>query len=172
MNLNLKALLLAIGVVTVTGITVNVLTPLAGVSAADLAAAADGGCVRKDVKIQLGPDICPDGGYCRKRLDVARCPDGDGGFSVIIPRKYAAAVIAADFISAPSASTLPQDGEADEAWDCACPRDSTCRYLDGGSAYPNGQNRLPAGTFTGGGCFPMPCTLVSGKPYWPVECPP
>ncbi len=172
MPTNLRNMLVALGVIAVVGISISLYVPDVGVTKQMLLDGADGGCVRKDVRIVLsGDEFCDGGGYCRKRIDVARCSEADGGFSVIIPRKYFGGFLpGAEFVSAPSTSTLPADGEADDAFDCACPKDSTCRYSDGGSAFPNGHNRLLAGTFSGAGCLPMPCTEVAGKSAMPREC--
>ncbi len=173
MPTNLRNLLAAIGlIVTAGGVSVALWIPNAGVTAQQLIDGAAGDCVRKDVKVVLFGDVC-DGGYCRKALDVARCQEVDGGFSVIMPRKYANNFLpAAEFVGAPTASTLPADGEADAPFDCACPRDAACLLSDAGTAFPNGGNRMVAGSFIpSASCVPMPCTLVSGRPFWPASCP-
>ncbi len=173
MPTNLKSLLAAIGVIVVGGVSVVLYTPNAGVTAQHLIDGADGGCVRKDVKLTLhGAEFCDGGGYCLRRVDVARCAEGDGGFSVIIPRKFRGVIPVPEFISAPATSTLPADGEADDVFPCACsaPDAGAClQTSDGGPARVG--ERLNAGTWGGAGCLPTACTEVYGDPSFNPGCP-
>ncbi len=171
MPTNLRNLLAALGVIVVGGVTVSLYTPNEGVTAQQLIDGASGACVRKDVKLTLhGAEFCDGGGYCLKRVDVARCPEGDGGFSVILRSKFRGVIPVPEFISAPTASTLPADGEADDVFPCACSTGSNClQTSDGGPARVG--STLNAGTWSGAGCLPTACTEVSGYPSFNPGCP-
>ncbi len=169
MNPKLTALLAVVGAVGVAVIYV----PKPGIQIADLVdAGIQTDCVHKDLKVQLSGDDCADGGYCRKKIDVAVCNELDGGKSVIVPRRFARVVADSLWTGQPTASTLPADGEADVAFDCACSRPDAGACLqtsDGGPSLIG--VTLNPGAWGGVGCVPKPCVEWFGRSSWPGECP-
>lgn len=171
MNPKLAALLAFAATVTAGGITASLYTPSQDVTMADLLDAGMGrDCVRRDVTVNLDPDHSDDGGYQRKKFDVAVCAPGDGGTvkDVILPRKVALQMQTTGWApSAPSASTLGLGGESVAAHECACAVDATCLLSDAGTAYvASGANVLAPGSFiSSASCVPCPCVILAGRPF-------
>ncbi len=173
MSPKLASLVMAVGGIAAAGILAVLYVPKPGVQLADLLdAGIQADCSRRDLKVQLSGDDCADGGYCRKKIDVAVCNEPDGGKSVIVPRRFARVVADSLWTGQPGPSTLPSDGDADIAFDCACARTDAGACLqtsDGGPALVG--VTLGAGAWSGAGCVPKPCVEWFGRSSWPGECP-
>ncbi len=194
MNAQLAALLVFIGYYQgAPGVEVYIPGP--GVTRAQIITACAGQCVRKDVTLEIPPELSTDGGYQRKRIDVVRAPLSDGGVAVGIKAAYASVPLVSQWVSTTLPSTLAVEGEADEPWDCACRSgtvnclavdagggavtdggcttlyDVTClQTSDGGPAV--GGSTLAAGSWSGAGCVRKQCVEYFGRPgVWPASCP-
>ncbi len=172
MNAQLAALLVFIGYYQgAPGVEVYIPGP--GVTRAQIITACAGQCVRKDVTLEIPPELSTDGGYQRKRIDVVRTPLSDGGIAVGIKAAYASVPLVSQWVSSTLPSTLAAEGEADEPWDCACsaPDAGAClQTSDGGTAITG--STLAAGSWSGAGCVRKQCVEYFGRPgVWPASCP-
>ena len=139
-------------------------------------------CTPRFLRCELRDEDSPhptDGGsrYHARRIPYARCPEGDGGVSILLNLKPRVArfLYNRGTCRDVGAATWPDVRDVDfadtqvDTFDCRCKRrGGACTQLDGG-AIPL-DTAYDSSKVTGAGCVPTPCNVVAGEYYMNPVC--